>query len=93
MAKRPTRTDFSDAAKAARGIAIAGFDGALAEVERKHHAAILLKQDRINDLEAGVSMAIDAHVEGRRGDALKILKALMPQHSPKPKPKTGGDAA
>ena len=93
MAKRPPRTDFSDAAKTARGIAIAGVDGALADIERKHHCALLLKQDRINDLEAGVSLAIDAHLEGRRGDALKTLKALMPQHSPKPKPKTGGDAA
>ena len=93
MAK-PPRTDFSDKAKKARGIDLCGPDTKKAEEEARHAAEKRVLRDRIAVLETGAVTALDAFNEGRRGDGLKILNALVrPIHGPKPGPKTGGEAA
>lgn len=80
------RTDFSDRSKKKHGITSSSFEEQF-RIEAARHAAEekQLKQ-KIDWLQDGVSAALTALLEGRRGDAVKQLKTLCSVGPPLPAP-------
>lgn len=74
-----TKLDFSDKAKAAAGIDPSDFGKELERQRQGFAAANGILKQRITVLEEGVTAAITAFDEGRRGDAMKALRALLPK--------------
>lgn len=79
------RTDFSDRAKKKHGIAPSSFAEQFKAEAARHAAEERQLQSKIDWLQNGVSAALTALLEGRRGDAVKQLKTLCSVAWPPPK--------
>lgn len=75
---KPVRLDFSDDAKRRAGIEPSDFGKQVALLKAAHANELGGLRGRIQSLESLASTALKALEEGRRGDALKALRAAAP---------------
>lgn len=87
------KPSFSDKAKKARGIDPSDFGKEMARVKAIWQAERDGLRSCVAALEAAIRGAVEALDGGRRGDALKAMRSILPAQKPTPAPPRGPSAA
>ncbi len=85
-APKPIKVNFSDGAKRRAGVDPSDYAKEVARVKREHDGIVALKDARIETLTEAVRNAVAASEEGRRGDCVRILRAVLPKALPTDNP-------